>query len=183
MKLLGISGSLRSGSFNTKLLYAAAKRLPAGVDFSFVNCADLPLYNKDLDLEVKPQPVQNLLEAISASDCLLIASPEYNYSIPGVLKNALDWVSRPAYKSVLAGKPTAIVGASIGPVGGARMQVHLRDVLSATLTPVVQAPHFLVPQAQEKFDGEGNLVDEDTGRRLERYIQDFVTWVESLSVR
>lgn len=178
MKLLGISGSLRSESLNVKLLHAAEKCLPEGVIFSVISCKDLPLYEKDLDLETKPQAVQHLLQAISQSDCLLIASPEYNYSIPGILKNALDWASRPAYKSVLAGKPTAIVSASGSAVGGARMQVHLRDVLSSTLTPVMQSPPFLVPQAQEKFDEEGNLIDEDIGRRLEKYILDFVTWVE-----
>jgi chromate reductase len=180
MKLLGISGSLRSGSLNTRLLYAAAKSLPERVSFRFISCSELPLYNKDLDLEVKPPAVQQFLDSISTSDCLLIASPEYNYSIPGVLKNALDWASRPAYRSVLAGKPAAIVSASGSAVGGARMQVHLRDVLSATLTPVIQAPPFLVPQAQEMFDTDGTLIDEGTGRRLEKYMQDFVTWVGSL---
>jgi chromate reductase len=182
MQLIGISGSIRKGSYNTKLLHAAAECLPEGVTMSFIGCGDLPLYNNDLDTEVKPELVAQLIRTIKECDGLLFATPEYNYSIPGVLKNAIDWASRPGYKSVLAGKPAAIVSAAKSVVGGARVQLHLRDVFSSTLTPVVPSPPFLVPVAQEKFNQEGRLVDEDTIRRLDRYMKDFVDWVERLTV-
>jgi len=181
MELLGISGSIRKESYNTKLLHAAAEVLPERVNISFIGCGDLPLYNSDLDLETKPESVARLLRTIGESDGLLIASPEYNYSIPGVLKNAIDWASRPGYKSVLAGKPTGIISAAKSAVGGARVQLHLRDVFSSTLTPVVPSPPFLVPLAQDKFNQEGKLVDEDTMRRLDRYMTDLVVWVNRLT--
>jgi chromate reductase, NAD(P)H dehydrogenase (quinone) len=183
MKLLGISGSLRKGSYNTGLLEAAARLLPQGVELTIVGCGDIPLYNKDLDAEKKPEAVLQLLQEVRYADGVLFATPEYNYSFSGVLKNAIDWASRPAYKSVLAGKPAAIISASGGPVGGARAQAHLCQVLSATLSPVVPAPSFLVPMAQDKFDKNGLLTDEDTKRRLARYIGDFVLWVNRLAGR
>lgn len=183
MEIIGISGSIRSESFNTKLLHAAAGLLPKDVTIKFIDCGDLPLYNNDLDKDIKPEAVAQLLRSIGESDGLLIATPEYNYSIPGVLKNAIDWASRPGYKSVLAGKPVGIVSASKGVVGGARVQLHLRDVFSSTLTPVVPAPPFLVPQVKDKFNQEGKLVDEDTIRRLDRYMKDLVAWVERLTDR
>ncbi len=181
MKLLALSGSLRKESFNTKLLHAAEECLPEGVILGFTDCADIPLYNSDIDNEIKPELVAKLLEAIVDCDGILIGTPEYNYSIPGVLKNAIDWVSRPAYKSVLVGKPTGILSAAKGPIGGAQSQAHLRQVFSATLTPVVPSPPFFVPLAQDKFDLAGKLTDDDTRRRLERYIKDFVAWVVLLS--
>lgn len=181
MKLLGISGSLRRGSFNTGLLEAGATLLPEGVEMTLFHCGDIPLYNKDLDTDNKPDSVRQLLQAIRYADGLVLACPEYNYSFSGVLKNALDWASRPAYTSVLANKPAAIVCASPGPVGGARAQVHLCQVLAATLSPVVPTPPFLVPLAQEKFSADGIFIDEDGKRRLARYLGDFVTWVHRLA--
>ena len=181
MHFIGISGSLRKESYNTKLLHAANKSLPQGVTLSVVSCGALPLYNNDLDKEIKPESIARLIRTIEKSDGLLIATPEYNYSIPGVLKNAIDWASRPGYKSVLAGKPAGIISASQSVIGGARVQLHLRDVFSSTLTPVVPSPPFLLPLAQEKFNKEGELIDKDTMRRLERYLKDLVQWVDQLS--
>lgn len=183
MKILGISGSLRKDSFNTKLLHEAALLLDEGVAMDFFDCGSLPLYNGDLDKEEKPEAVQRLKQAIEECDGLLIASPEYNYSISGVLKNAIDWASRPAYKSVLAGKPAGIISGSRGVTGGARVHLHLRDVFSSTLTPVVPAPPFMVPQIQEMFDEEGALKDESLKARLKRYINDLTGWVELLQSR
>ena len=183
MKLLGISGSLREGSFNTGLLEAAGNVMPEGVALTIIGCGDIPLYNKDLDTDNKPEPVLQLLQAVCSADGVLFATPEYNYSFSGVLKNAIDWASRPAYASVLAGKPAAIVSASQGPVGGARAQAHLGQVLGATLSPLLPAPPFLVATAQEKFDGKGLLIDAETGRRLARYISDFVIWINRLADR
>ena len=181
MNFIGISGSLRKESYNTKLLLAAAQCLPDGLTLRVISCGDLPLYNNDLDGEIKPESVSRLLRAIKESDGLLIATPEYNYSIPGVLKNAIDWASRPGYKSVLAGKPAAIISGTQSVIGGARVQLHLRDVLSSTLTPVVPSPPFLVPLVQEKFNQDGELVDEETVRRLDRYVKDLIQWVDRLA--
>ncbi len=183
MRLLGISGSLRKGSYNTKLVEAVVGLMPEGVEMTIVGCGDIPLYNKDLDTDNKPEAVLQLLQAVRYADGVLFATPEYNYSFSGVLKNAIDWASRPAYKSVLAGKPTAIISASQSLIGGARAQAHLRQVLSATLSPVVPAPPFLVPMVQEKIDADGLLIDEDTRRLLARYIGVFVAWVKRLSGR
>jgi chromate reductase len=183
MKILGISGSLRKGSYNTGLLEAALQLLPEGVEMTLVGCGDIPLYNKDLDTANKPEAVQQLLQAIRQADGVLFATPEYNYSFSGVLKNAIDWASRPAYKSVLAGKPVAIVSASPSSIGGARAQAHLRQVLSATLSPVVPAPALVVSLVQNKFDGDGTLIDEDSKSQLTRYLGDFVAWVNRLAGR
>ncbi len=181
MQLLALSGSLRKESFNTKLLYAAEKCLQQDVKFVFADCAGIPLYNSDIDNEIKPEPVIKLLQAIVDCDGILIATPEYNYSIPGVLKNTIDWVSRPAYKSVLAGKPAGILSAAKGPVGGAQSQGHLRQVFSATLTPVVPSPPFFLPMAQDKFDEAGVLIDDGVRHRLDRYMKDFIAWIALLS--
>jgi len=179
--ILGISGSIRKESFNTKLLQAASGCLPDGASLEIFTLKDIPLYNKDLDTADKPEPVQQLIDAIAGSDGLLVASPEYNYSVSGVLKNAIDWASRPAYKSVLAGKPAAIISGSAGPVGGARSQLHLRDVFSGTLTPVVPSQPLLVPTVQGKFNEDGTLADEHTIRGLTTYLADFVQWIERLA--
>lgn len=183
MEFIGISGSIRMESYNTKLLHAAAGFLPKEVTIRIIACGDLPLYNNDLDKDIKPDSVVQFLRSIGESDGLLIATPEYNYSIPGVLKNAIDWASRPGYKSVLAGKPAGIISAAKSVVGGARVQLHLRDVFSSTLTPVVPSPPLLVPLAQEKFNQAGELVDKDTMRKLDRYMQDLVAWVDRLTKR
>lgn len=183
MQLLALSGSLRKESFNTKLLHAAGECLPEDVRFVFADCAGIPLYNSDIDKEIKPEPVASLFQAITDCDGILIATPEYNYSIPGVLKNTIDWVSRPAYKSVLVGKPTGILSAAKGPVGGAQSQGHLRQVFSATLTPVVPSPPFFLPMAQDKFDEDGRLVDDVVRHRLDRYMKDFIAWVTLMSER
>ena len=149
----------------------ALQKLQAG-GFEFV-VTDWNMPNKD---------GLQLLQAIRYADGLVLACPEYNYSISGVLKNALDWASRPAYTSVLANKPVAVVCASQGPVGGARAHAHLCQVLAATLSPVVPSPPFLVAMAPEKFSGDGIYTDEEGKRRLARYLGDFVTWVRRLTV-
>ncbi len=174
---MGISGSLRDGSYNRALLRTAERLLGRDIQLEIQDLSAIPLYDATLDGEVKPEPVQALLRAIAASQALLFATPEYNYSIPGLLKNALDWASRPAYQSVLAHKPAGILSASMSPVGGARAQMHLRDVLTATLTPVYPSPDFLLPLAQNAFDDQGMLHDPVVLGRLERYLQGYIAWV------
>ena len=180
MKLIGISGSLRKESYNTRLLQAAGELLPDGVSLDIVTCHDIPLYNGDLDGETKPDSVISLKAAIAKADGILFASPEYNYSFSGVLKNCIDWASRPAYKSVLAGKPAGIVCVAKGHVGGGRSHAHLMQVLSATLTPVVPAPPFLVPLSSETFDAQGALSDGVVRQKIQRYLADLVAWINRL---
>jgi chromate reductase len=176
MKILGISGSLRQGSLNTLLLQEAGRSLPDSARFSIASIADLPLYNEDLDGESQPSSVVALRQVVAEADALIIASPEYNYSIPGGLKNALDWLSRPAYKSPLAHKPVALVSASKSPVGGARVQGHLKQVLLAVLSEVYPAPEFLLASAHEAFDDKGYLKEQRHRDSLARLTTEFYAW-------
>lgn len=177
MHILGMSGSLRAASVNTGLLQAAAKILPAGVHLSIQTCAHVPLYNEDLDKPPKPAGVVELNAAIVRCDALLLATPEYNHSLSGVLKNALDWVSRPAFASVLVGKPAGILSASKSFVGGARAQLHLRQILDSTLAPVFPHPDVLVGTALDKIGSDGVVNDPDTLNYLGDYLTKFVAWV------
>lgn len=155
MRILGLSGSLRSSSFNTLLLKSVTELLVSPATFELYDHSAVPLYNEDLEGDCRPESVNQLLEAIDGSDALLLATPEYNHSISGVLKNLIDWASRPAFESVLAGKPTGIVSASMSPIGGARAQQHLKPILASTLTPVYPAIEFLLPNAHSAFNEAG----------------------------
>jgi chromate reductase len=162
--ILAISGSLRTGSLNTALLAAAQKHAPSGVRIElYEGLGDLPPFNDDLDTpDCVPSSVIDLRARIGDADGLLIATPEYNYSIPGVLKNALDWASRPNPGAVLDGKNVAITGASPGNFGTSRAQMALRQVFLATRSPVVASPETLVFAAHQRFDEGGNLIDDGT---------------------
>jgi chromate reductase len=166
-KILGISGSLRRDSTNRALLRLAATLVPDGTKLELSDISDLPLYNWDLEQEVgMPDPVRRFRDQIAAADALLIATPEYNYSLPGALKNALDWASRGGADSPLNGKPAAIMGAA-GRLGSVRAQMHLRTVLMHNDLDVVQKPEVLIPVREAFVDGE--LVNEryvDQVRRL-----------------
>lgn len=177
MRILGISGSLRAKSVNTGLLHAAAGLLPDEVQLFLHDYHRVPLYNEDLDLDAKPAAVMELKKAIADSDAVLFATPEYNHGLPGVLKNALDWISRPAFNSVLAGKPAGIISASKSIVGGARAQVHLRQVLDSTLTPVFPHPDILVGMALDKTGPDGVVNDPVTLEFIEDYLTKFIAWV------
>lgn len=177
MKILAISGSLRKDSLNTQLLKAVGGFVDENTLIELFDLADIPFYSGDLDTDIKPAPVQALLDAIADADGMLIATPEYNYSIPGVLKNAIDWVSRPAFTSVMLGKPTGVMSSSMSTLGGVRAQVHLRDILAATLTPVYLAPDFALASAHKAFDDEGRLVDENTRDFLQKYVTGYTGWV------
>lgn len=177
MKILGISGSLRRASFNTALLRAMEGILAGKAGFEIYTCGDLPLYNADIDGESKPEPVVRFRELVSGAEALIFATPEYNHGIPGVLKNAIDWASRPAFKAPLTHKPAGVLSASRGAVGGARAQAALRQILGGTMTPILPHVEMLVPSAAEKFDEAGNLTDARTRERMERYAAEFVEWV------
>ena len=174
--LLGIPGSLRAGSYNRALLRAAAEVLPAGVDLSLVALNDIPLYDADVQSKGDPEPVEELKRRIIIADALVIATPEYNYSIPGVLKNALDWASRPPKTCCLRKKPIGIMGASSGESGTMRGQLALRQMFVFTDSLVMAQPELRVPNAGPRFDAEGRLVDEDLRERLRTYMAALVEW-------
>jgi len=181
MKVLGISGSLRRDSHNSALLRAAAERLPAGAELvEYEGLAAIPPYDADLEAEGVPAPVEALKAAIGDADAVLIATPEYNHSLPGGLKNALDWASRPAGKGALVGRPAAAIGASTGIFGAVWAQAETRKVLGALGGRVVEA-ELPVPRAQDSYvDGRLVLSPEQSGR-LEQLLAELLSEVEERS--
>ncbi len=159
MRLLAISGSLRADSHNTRLLRIAAEEAPAGVEIEiYGGLAGIPPYDADADVSPAPRPVVELRDLIGGADGLIFATPEYNSSIPGVLKNAIDWASRPRATASLAGKPAAVMGATTGHFGAVWAQAELRKVLGSTGSRVVDA-EVSIPLADEAFDPDGSLND------------------------
>jgi len=177
--VLGISGSLRRASYNTALLNAASELLPQGMTLDRFDLSSIPLYNDDVRVVGFPKPVQEFRDRITAADALLIATPEYNYSIPGVLKNALDWASRPPDPPV-NGKPVAIMGASTGNFGTVRAQMHLRQVCVYCNMFLVNKPEVLVMRAKEKFDTNGRLVDQEARGFLRDLLAALGEWTRRL---
>ena len=177
LSILGFAGSLRRGSFNRALLRAAAGRAPEGMTIDIFDLAEVPLYNGDVEAEGDPEPVARLKRAIAAADGVLMATPEYNHGVPAVMKNAVDWASRPPGSAVLGGKPVGIIGASPGITGSARGQSQLRQAFEFTDSYCMPQPELLVFKAHEKFDSEGHLTDATTDRDLERYLAAFGAWV------
>lgn len=166
MRVLAISGSLRQSSYNTALLRAAAEAAPAGVELDLYEALpEVPPYDEDLDQGEAPLPVRELRERIRAADAVLIATPEYNGSIPGQLKNALDWASRPFPGNTLRGKPVAVVGASSGSFGAVWAQADLQRVLGLIGARTVE-PRIAVPRAQEEFDADGRPRTAGLGQQL-----------------
>jgi chromate reductase len=177
MKILGISGSLRKGSFNTALLRAAIELAPAGMTIEEHSLAAIPMYNDDLRQAGYPASVQALRQAVAAADALLFVTPEYNYSLPGMLKNAIDWVSRPPDQP-FAGKPCAIMSTSGGTLGGARAQYHLRQICVFVDLHPLNKPEIIVPSATEKFDAELRLTDEATRKKVAAQLEALARWTE-----
>jgi chromate reductase, NAD(P)H dehydrogenase (quinone) len=159
LRILGLSGSLRKGSFNTMLLRAAQELAPLGMSIEIYDLAPMPMYNDDVRLAGYPTEPQRFRDAIAAADAILFAAPEYNYSVSGVLKNAIDWASRPP-NMPFDGKIAAIVGASGGALGTSRSQRDLRWILSGLNVYVVNLPHVYVGGAAQKFDAAGKLTDQ-----------------------
>jgi chromate reductase len=173
MRILGISGSLRRGSHNRRLLRAAGDALPPGVDLvEWEGLADLPAFDEDLE-STPPRPVQELLDAIEDADGILIATPEYNASLPGSLKNALDWASRPFPDNVLRDKPSAVIGASTGLFGAVWAQAEVRKVLKASGAHVLES-ELPVGMADAAFAAAGGLADPDLSARLSDVVSDLV---------
>lgn len=171
--MAGISGSLRAGSYNTMLLKAAAGLAPEGMKIEIVPISEIPLYNGDYDLPIatsRPESVERFRAVLAAADGILLVTPEYNHSVPGVLKNAMDWASR-GTDSPLSGKPVAMMGASSGSAGTSRAQaawLPLFQIMNMKYSP---QPEVLVSKAQDKFDGEGSLTDEVVRKIISRNLQ------------
>lgn len=173
--LLGICGSLRRASINRSLLEAIGAALPAGATLSIHESIEVPLFNSDT---TEPDSVRGIKDAIAKAAGVVFAVPEYNYSIPGGLKNALDWISSPPAKSPLRGKPVAIVGATSGMSGTIRAQLHMRQILLFSDCPILAQPEILIPRAHERFDATGKLTDESTRVLLGKLGAAFVGFVK-----
>jgi chromate reductase, NAD(P)H dehydrogenase (quinone) len=179
MKVLAISGSLRRDSHNTSLLRAAAELLPEDVELELWDgLKAVPPYDEDDDIETAPAAVADLRDAIAGADAILFATPEYNHSIPGQLKNALDWASRPLATNPLRNKPVAVVGASMGAFGAVWAQAELRKVLGATGARVVDA-EVAAGHAHNRFDEDGRLTDDDLREQLAEVVHALVTVTEA----
>jgi chromate reductase len=178
MHILAISGSLRQGSHNTALLRAAADLLPPGVTVTFYDgLEEIPAFNEDR-VDERPEAVERLWDAVAEADAVLISTPEYNSSIPGVLKNALDWLSRPLIESPLRNKPAAVIGASTSMFGAVWSQAETRKVLSAIGARVLDR-ELPVASAEEQFDAAGKLVDKDLEQELGAIAHSLVEAVEA----
>lgn len=180
LNVLGICGSLRQASYNAAALRVAQALAPdAGMGITIADIADLPLYNEDLRTEGFPAAVERFREQIRAADALLFVTPEYNYSIPGVLKNAIDWASRPP-EQPFAGKPAAIMGASPGAIGTARAQYHLRQVLVFLDVHPLNKPEVMIGAAHERFDAQGQLIHEPTREFIGKMLAALAAWTRQL---
>jgi chromate reductase, NAD(P)H dehydrogenase (quinone) len=176
-RVVAFAGSLRRRSFNRALIEAARELAPTGMDIEPIEIGGLPFYDADVEAEGDPAPVAAYKEAIALADGVLIATPEYNDGIPGVLTNALDWGSRLPGRSPLAGMPLAVMGASPSQVGTARAQLHLRQVLGHIQARVLPPPELLVARAHERFDAELRLTDETTRRVMADLLRRFAGWI------
>src|SRR5829696_4845415 len=179
MNVLGISGSLRAGSYNTAALRAAQGLVPQGMTIAIAEIGDIPLYNEDVRTAGLPAAVERFRQQITAADALLVVSPEYNFSVPGVLKNAIDWASRPPNQP-FDGKPAAIMGASPGLLGTARAQYHLRQMLVFLSVFPINKPEVFITQANTKFDEAGRLTDEATRDHIRKLLQSLADWTTRL---
>jgi chromate reductase len=175
-RILALAGSLRQGSYNRGLLRAAQELAPDWVEVRFFDIGTLPFFNEDLEAAGDPEAVRHFKEAISNANAVLIATPEYNGAVPGVLANAIDWASRPTGRSVLRNKPVAVMGAVLGRSGSANAQAALRGVLSRVGAVVVPDPQVLVPHASRLFDEQVNVRDEDTRQEIRQLVEAVAHW-------
>jgi chromate reductase len=180
--ILGFAGSLRKESYNKGLLRAAMELTPRNAKLEIFDLEGIPLLNQDLENRM-PERVKEFKAKIKAADAILIATPEYNYSIPGVLKNAIDWASRPYGDNSFEGKPVAIMSASIGLLGGARAQYHLRQSFVFLDMHPINRPEVIVTFAPQKFDGKGNLTDEEARKRIKELLENLVDWAGRLEAK
>jgi chromate reductase len=179
VNILGFAGSLRKGSYNKALLRAALELVPKGTKLETFDLEGIPPFNQDLENQ-PPQKVKEFKAKIRAADAILIATPEANYTLPGVLINAMNWASRPYGDNAFSGKPVAVMGASVGMLGTARAQYHLRQsFVFLNMIPVNQ-PEVMVPFAQDKIDKEGKLTDQKTRGKIGELLGALVAWTRRL---
>lgn len=181
-KVIAISGSLRKASTNTMALRAAQRLAPSGMAIEIADISQIPMYDDDLRILGEPASVADFKAKVRAADAVLIATPEYNFSIPGVLKNALDWASRPP-EPPFDGKPVAIMGVAPGPVGTARVQYHLRQVLVYMNCFTVNRPEVFICHSASKFDAAGELTDETSARFISELLEALRTLAERVSLK
>jgi chromate reductase, NAD(P)H dehydrogenase (quinone) len=179
LNILGIAGSLRKGSYNKMLLNAASGLLPEGAALEKFDLEGIPIFNADLEGDM-PKRVLEFKARINAADAVLIVTPEYNYSVPGVLKNAIDWASRPYGSNSFEKKPVAMMSASPGMLGGSRAQYHLRQVMLFFDAFTMVKPEVFVAFVNKKFDAEGKLVDADTEKHVREFMESFVKWSKAI---
>lgn len=182
ISILGFAGSLRKNSYNKALLYAAMELLPKDAKLEIFDLEGIPPFNQDLENN-PPQKVKDFKAKIRAADALLVATPEYNYSIPGVLKNAIDAASRPFGDNPFQDKPVAIMGASIGRFGTIRAQYHLRQIFVFLNMHPINTPEVFVTMAHEKFDDKGKLKDQETREIIRILLQNLVNWTIKLKAK
>ena len=179
MKVLGISGSLRKASFNTAALRACRELMPQGMTLEIAEIGDLPMFNQDVFDAGIPEAAKRFRAEVTAADGVLIASPEYNFSLSAALKNAIDWASRPPSQS-WQDKPVAIFSVSQGPLGGARVQYDLRRILGQLWAHVLPRPEVFIGSAPSKFDAQGKLTDEATRKFLGELLAGFAPWINRM---
>jgi chromate reductase len=177
--ILGILGSLRKASFNRHALVAAQALVPAGAALEIFELEGIPPFNQDQEKQ-PPTPVTELKAKVRAADAILFATPEYNYSIPGVLKNAIDWASRPYGDNAWQGKPVAVMGASVGILGSARAQYHLRQCFVFLNMYPVNQPEVLIASAAQRFNERGELTDETSRELIRKLLAELVAWTKRL---
>src|SRR3954467_12850322 len=179
IRILGIAGSLRRGSYNRAALRAATELVPKGAILESFELQGIPVFNHDEE-QNPPAKVTEFKSRIREADAILFVTPEYNYSVSGVLKNAIDWASRPYGDSAWNGKPAAIMGASVGTIGTARAQYHLRQVMVFLNMFPVNQPEVMIGNASERFDEQGNLTDEATKDYIRQLLQSLVDWTRRI---
>ncbi|HXZ30219.1 MAG TPA: NAD(P)H-dependent oxidoreductase [Dehalococcoidia bacterium] len=179
LNILGFAGSLRTGSYNRALLRVAADLVPKDAKLDIFDLEGIPPFNQDLENSM-PKIVKEFKAKIRSADAILVATPEHNYSMPGVLKNAIDWASRPYGDNSFEGKPVAMMSASTGMLGGARAQYQLRQVFVFLNMHPLNKPEVFVAFANQKFDEKGNLTDEQTKEFIKQLLQALVAWTRKL---
>lgn len=186
--VIAISGSLRRGSYNMAALRAAQRIQPERMNISLLEYADVPVYNGDVEAAGLPESVMRVRSAVGAADAILISTPEYNYSIPGVLKNVIDWMSRkdpehPDRPTPPFHKPLGIIGASIGQFGTTRAQLHLRQICVYTNMVPLNQPEVLIGHAHDRFDGNGEISDASTRDFLAGFLEAYLTWIRHVNLK
>ncbi len=182
VRILGIAGSLRRGSYNRAALRAAVQLVPKGATLDVFELDGIPGFNQDEE-QNPPAKIVDLKKRVREADAILFVTPEYNYSVPGVLKNAIDWASRPYGDNAWSGKPAAVMGASIGATGTARAQYHLRQMFVFLNVMPINKPEVMIGNAAERFDAAGNLTDEEAKKHIRQLLQSLVDWTRRIQAK